>query len=64
MIDLAASNTISPLAAVLWCFYPIGALVLLQLVLSAFSNDDDDDQGGGKMVGVAQPQLQYIPSGA
>ena len=46
MRDLsAATDTISPLTAVLWCFYPMAALVLVELILRAF-NDDDDDDGG------------------
>ena len=31
--------------AILWCFYPIAALVALELLASGI--DDDDDQGGG-----------------
>ena len=42
----AATDTISPLTAVLWCFYPMAALVLVELILRAFNNDDDDDDGG------------------
>jgi len=39
---------ISPFQAILWCFYPVGALVLLELFLRATDGDDDDnDQGGG-----------------
>ena len=39
----AATDTISPLTAVLWCFYPMAALVLVELILRAFNDDDDDD---------------------
>ena len=61
MSDLsAASDTISPLVAVLWVFYPMAALVLIELLLRAFNDDDDDD--GGKGVRVTQPL--YAPSGA
>ena len=42
-----ASDTISPLTAVLWVFYPMAALVLIELILRAI-NDDDDDEDGGK----------------
>jgi len=42
----AASNDISPLMAVLWVFYPMAALVLIELILRTFNNDDDDDDGG------------------
>ena len=60
---IADSNTISPLVAVLWVFYPMAALVLIELLLRAFSNDDDDDDGG-KGIRVTQPQLQTVPTGA
>ena len=43
---VAASDTVSPLVALLWVFYPMGALVLVELILRAFNNDDDDDDGG------------------
>ena len=56
----AATDTISPLTAVLWVFYPMTALVLVELILRAFNDDDDDD--GGKGVRVSQPIA--IPSGA
>ena len=57
----AATDTISPLTAVIWCFYPMAALVLVELILRAF-NDDDDDTDGGKGVRITQPL--YAPSGA
>ena len=59
---IADSNTISPLMAVLWVFYPMAALVLVELILRAFSNDDDDDQDGGKGIRITQPIT--VPSGA
>ena len=64
MTDLVtASDTISPFMAILYCFYPIGALVLIELVLRAI-NDDDDDQDGGKGIRVEQMQPVAVPSGA
>jgi len=64
MSDLsAASDTISPLVAVLWVFYPMAALVLIELILRAI-NDDDNDDDGGKGIRVTQPQLQTVPTGA
>ena len=61
MSDLsAATDTISPLTAVLWVFYPMAALVLIELLLRAFNDDDDDD--GGKGIRVTQPLT--VPSGA
>ena len=62
MSDLsAASDTISPLVAVLWVFYPMAALVLIELLLRAF-NDDDNDDDGGKGIRITQPVP--VPSGA
>jgi len=57
---VAASDSISPLIAVLWVFYPMAALVLVELILRAI-NDDDDDQDGGK--GIRIPALQTVPQG-
>ena len=62
MSDLsAAQDTISPLVAVLWVFYPMAALVLVERILRAI-NDDDDDQDGGKGIRITQPIA--VPSGA
>ena len=62
MSDLsAASDTISPLVAVLWVLYPMTALVLIELLLRAF-NDDDNDDDGGKGIRITQPIT--VPSGA
>ena len=58
---VAAQDSISPLVAVLWVFYPMAALVLVELILRAI-NDDDDDQDGGKGIRITQPIA--IPSGA
>ena len=47
--------------AILWVFYPMTVLVMVELFLRGI-NDDDDDDGGGK--GIRIPQLQTVPSGA
>ena len=61
MSDLtAATDTISPLVAVLWVFYPMAALVLVELILRTFNDDDDDD--GGKGIRVGQMEPAYAPS--
>ena len=60
----AATESVSPLVAVLWVFYPMAALVLIELLLRAFSNDDDDDTNGGKGIRVGQMQPIPVPSGA
>ena len=43
MGELIADNSISPFTAILWCFYPMAALVLIELILRAINPDDDDD---------------------
>tara|TARA_Y100001973_G_scaffold63641_1_gene93122 strand:- start:315 stop:506 length:192 start_codon:yes stop_codon:yes gene_type:complete len=48
--------------AVLWIFYPMTTLVLVELLLRGF--DDDDDDEGGKGIRVARMQPAYSPSGA
>ena len=60
----AASDSISPIVAVLWVFYPMAALVLIELLLRAFSDDDDDDFQGGKGVRIGQMEPVPVPSGA
>jgi len=65
MSDLvAASNDITPLTAVLWVFYPMAALVLVELILRTINDDDDDDFEGGKGVRVGQMQPATVPAGA
>ena len=58
---VGATDTISPFVAILWCFYPMTALVLIELLLRAFNNDDDNDDNGGKGIRIAQPIA--VPSG-
>jgi len=58
---VAASNDITPFTAVLWVFYPMAALILVELILRAI-NDDDDDQDGGKGIRISQPIP--VPTGA
>ena len=60
----AATESISPLLAILWVFYPMAVVVLIELFLRAISNDDDDDTGGGKGIRVQQPVPVTVPSGA
>ena len=61
----AATDTISPLVAVLWVFYPMAALVLVELILRAINpDDDDDDTNGGKGIRVGQMEPIPVPTGA
>ena len=45
-----SSSSITPLAAVLWCFYLIGILVLFEILLGGGVDDDNDDQDGGMLI--------------
>ena len=45
-------DSLSVWKAILWCFYPIVILIVLELLARTF--DDDDDQDGGKMIPVLQ----------
>ena len=45
-----SSSSVSPLVAILWCFYPIGILVLFELLLGGGIDDDNDDQDGGMLI--------------
>ena len=45
-----SSSSISPFIAILWCLYPIGVLVLIELVLGGGFDDDNDDQDGGMLI--------------
>ena len=40
--------------AILWCFYPMGALVAIEMFFRVADDDDDDDEGGGVMTPVYQ----------
>ena len=40
--------------AVLWCFYPMSALVAIEMFFRVADDDDDDDEGGGVMTPVYQ----------
>ena len=46
----AVPSSISPLVAILWCLYPVGVLVLIELVLGGGFDDDNDDQDGGMLI--------------
>jgi len=46
----SASNSLSPLTAILWCLYPISVLVIIELLLGGGFDDDNDDQDGGMLI--------------
>ena len=45
-----ASSSASPLTAILWCFYPIAVIVILELLFGGGFDDDNDDQDGGMLI--------------
>ena len=54
MTDLQLVDSFPIWKAIVWCFYPIGALLLVELIARILP-DDDDDFGGGKMIRALQP---------
>ena len=50
-----AVDTFPAWKAIVWCFYPIGCLVALELCLRLLNDDDDDDFDGGKAIPVYAP---------
>ena len=47
----SATSSISPFTAILWCFYPLAALVIIELLLGGgFDDDNNDDQDGGMFI--------------
>ena len=51
MTDLyLSSSSVSPLTAILWCFYPVAVLVIIELLLGGGYDDDNDDQDGGMLI--------------
>tara|TARA_S200000501_G_C20482467_1_gene594497 strand:- start:407 stop:586 length:180 start_codon:yes stop_codon:yes gene_type:complete len=47
---ISTTSSLSPLTAILWCFYPIAILVLVELLLGGGFDDDNDDQDGGMLI--------------
>ena len=51
MTDLYTASSVSPFVALIWCFYPIAILVLIELFLGGgFDDNNDDDQDGGMLI--------------
>ncbi len=45
------SSSVSPLIAILWCFYPVALLIIIELLLGGgFDDDNNDDQDGGMLI--------------
>ena len=51
MSSLYSATSVSPIAALLWCLYPIAVLVIIELLLGGgFDDDNNDDQDGGMLI--------------
>ena len=47
----SASSSVSPFAAIIWCFYPVAVLVIIELLLwGGFDDDNKDDQDRGMVI--------------
>ena len=45
-----ASSSVSPFTAILWCFYPVAVLLIIELLLGGWFDVDNDDQDGGLLI--------------
>ena len=59
-----ATDTFPIWKAVLWIFYPMTALVMVELLLRGFDDDDDDDGGKGIRIRSQEMVPATVPSGA
>ena len=47
----SASSSVSPFTAILWCFYPVAVLIIIELILGGgFDDDNNDDQDCGMFI--------------
>ena len=47
----STSSSVGHFTAILWCFYPITVLVIIELLLGGgFDDDNNDDQDGGMLI--------------
>ena len=46
----STTSSVSPLAAIIWCFYPVAILVIIELILGGGFDDDNDYQDGGMLI--------------
>ena len=45
------TSSVSPFTAILWCFYPISLLIIIEFLLGGgFDDDNNDDQDGGMLI--------------
>ena len=47
----STSTSVTPITAILLCFYPLALLVIVELLLGGgFDDDNNDDQDGGMLI--------------
>ena len=47
----SAAPSASHFTAILWCFYPVAVLVIIELLIGGgFDDDNNDDQDGGMLI--------------
>jgi len=59
-----ATDTFPIWKAILWIFYPMAALVMVELLLRGFDDDDDDEGGKGIRIRSQEMVPATVPSGA
>ena len=47
---ISTTSSVNPFTAIIWCFYPIAILILVELFLGGGFDDDNDDQDGGMLI--------------
>ena len=48
---LPTTSSITPITAIVWCFYPVALMIIVELFLGGgFDDDNNDDQDGGMMI--------------
>ena len=47
---ISTTTSSSPFTAILWCFYPMAIIILVELFLGGGFDDDNDDQDGGMLI--------------
>ena len=52
MMDFYSTSTsVSPFIAIIWCFYPVAILIIIELLFGGgFDDDNNDDQDGGMLI--------------
>ena len=62
MTDLYTEpHSISALTAILWCFYPLALLVIIEILFGGgFDDDNNDDQDGGMLIPAYSTSQNWV----